>query len=78
MATRFGKGGAGEAVVHKRKSNRLPYEVGGPGAKHRRGEHLGAFETLHAATRALNAWWTVQALLALLATQEPAEAREAS
>lgn len=78
MATRFGKRGAGEGVVHKRKSSRAAYEAWGPGAKHQRGESIGVFETLHAATRALNAWWTVQALLALLATQEQAEAREAS
>lgn len=65
-------------MVNRRRSNNMPYEAWGPGSKHQRGEFLGTFETLHAANRALNAWWTVQALLALLATQESAEAREAS
>lgn len=68
----------GHGKVHRRPSNKLPYEVFAPGSKRKAGELIGAFETMHAATRALNAWWTVQALLALLATQEPAEQREAS
>lgn len=68
----------GGGVIANRHRLKEPYEVFAPGNKRMPGAFIGAFDTLHAATRALNAWWTVQALLALLGTQAQAETRAAS
>ena len=63
MTVRYGKRGAGMGRVYRGDGPK--WQAWAPGTKDAPGEFLGKHDTEYAASRALNAWWTVQALVAL-------------
>ena len=65
MTARYGKRSPGTGRVYKGESISQPWHAWAPGTKSAPGEFLGRHDTRHAAERALNAWWTIQALAAL-------------
>ena len=66
MGPTFNRRTAGTGIVCRGSRKNSPWDAYAPGSRHVRGELLGKFDNSLQANRALNAWYVVRALVALI------------